>query len=365
VEDSGAEMTHASLLSAAHGRLLRFGAAALLACSLVQCNSDEDDNAQSPGAPRTVKALIITMFGGESGAWVTGLKLTQKITVPGLSPDYPDVLCNTDDVCLVTTGMGHANAAASMTALIYSGALDLSSTYFLIAGIAGIAPDQGTLGSVAWARYLVDYGIAWELDAREMPKGWKYGYFGINTKGPDIKPPLDYRTEVFQLDEALLQKSLALSADVTLEDGEDAKAFRAHFSDPPANAPPAVIQCDTLAGDTWYAGTALSERAADWVKLLTDDKGVYCTTQQEDNATYEVLKRADAAGKLDVKRLAVLRAGSDFDRPYEGLSSAENLVDYGKQGGYVPATHNLFIAGNPLIAAIVADWKTWKGGVPD
>ena len=37
------------------------------------------------------------------------------------------------------------------------------------AGIAGINPERGTIGSVAWARYLVDYGISWEIDAREIP----------------------------------------------------------------------------------------------------------------------------------------------------------------------------------------------------
>ena len=48
--------------------------------------------------------------------------------------------CNKADICQVTTGMGHANAAASMTALIFSRQFDLSRTYFLIAGIAGMTP---------------------------------------------------------------------------------------------------------------------------------------------------------------------------------------------------------------------------------
>jgi purine nucleoside permease len=97
--------------------------------------------------------------------------VTESIAVPRLSPDYPEVFCNSDDVCLITTGMGHANAAASLSVLVYSGKLDLTESYFLVAGIAGIDPGQRTLGTVAWARYLVDYGIAWEIDAREMPAG--------------------------------------------------------------------------------------------------------------------------------------------------------------------------------------------------
>jgi purine nucleoside permease len=303
--------------------------------------------------PRAVKAMIISMFGPEGQVWIDNMALTEEIPVPGLSPDYPAVHCNAKDVCNVITGMGHANAAASISALVYSRKFDLTKAYFLIAGIAGIDPQQGTLGSAAWARYLVDYGIAWELDAREMPDGWPYGYFGINTKSPTEKPPLDYRTEVFRLDETLLQRALRLSKDVVLDDSPDAQTFRAKYASSPASDPPKVIQCDTMAGDTWYAGTALGERARDWTKLLTDGEGTYCTTQQEDNATYEVLKRADAAGRVHVDRVAVLRTGSDFDRPYSGQTDADGIVNYGEQGGFVPAISNLYKAGAPLIDDIV------------
>jgi purine nucleoside permease len=336
---------------------------------LAACGSDDDapvegSSESSLYAGRQVKVLIITMFGGEAGAWMEPLGMTDAIEVPGLSPDYPEVHCNSDDVCLLTTGMGHANVAATMTALIYSNKFDLRYTYFLIAGIAGIDPAQGTIGTVAWARYLVDYGIAWELDARELPDGWPYGYFGIMTKGPTEKPPLDYRTEVFKLDETLLQQAIALSADVVLQDSPDAISFRANYPEAPANQPPTVTQCDTMAGDTWYAGKYLGERARDWMKMLTDGEGVYCTTQQEDNATYEVLKRADVAGKVDVARIAVIRAGSDFDRPAPGQTAVSGLIDYQMQGGFVPATNNLYIAASPLVDEIVSRWKVWKRGVP-
>lgn len=320
--------------------------------------------AQSPSTPRHVKVLIISMFAPEGKTWLDHLGKTQAIEVTGLSPDYPAVHCNHDDVCVVTTGMGHANAAATMAALVYSKKFDLRKTYFLVSGIAGIDPAQGTLGSAAWARYLVDFGIQWELDAREIPSSWKSGYLGINTKSGNEKPPLDYHTEVFQLNEALLQKAYLLSRDVKLTDSAEAQAYRAKYATAPANQPPTVIQCDTLAGDTWFSGEALGQRARDWTKLLTDGKGTYCTTQQEDNATFEVIKRAAAAGLADTNRVAVLRAGSDFDRPPPGVSNVDNLLNYQQQGGFVPALDNLYLAGSPLVNAIVKNWAQWKDGVP-
>jgi purine nucleoside permease len=336
----------------------------LAACSLTRCNSDNGSIGSGVSSPRPVKVMIISMFGPEGQPWIDNLELKEEIEVPGLSPDYPTVHCNAEQVCNIVTGMGHANAATSISALVYSGQFDLTKTYFMVAGIAGIDPAQGTLGSVAWARYLVDYGIAWELDAREMPDGWPYGYFGIHAKSPDEKPPLDYRTEVFQLNEDLLQKALSLCQDVKLDDSDAAQDFRAHFDDAPANQPPEVLQCDSAAGDTWFAGTALGQRARDWTKLLTDGQGTYCTTQQEDNATFAVLTRAAVIGKVDSARVAVLRAGSDFDRPYPGQSSSDGLVHYGDQGGFAPAISNLFNAGDPVVEYIVAHWDVWQDGVP-
>jgi Purine nucleoside permease (NUP)/S1/P1 Nuclease len=108
---------------------------------------------------RAPKALVISHFAPEADPWIKNLSLVQRITVPGLSPDFPDLLCNADDVCLLTTGMGHTNAAASTMVLLLSGQIDLRRSYVLIAGIAGIDPSMGTLGSAAWARYLVDFGL--------------------------------------------------------------------------------------------------------------------------------------------------------------------------------------------------------------
>lgn len=310
------------------------------------------------------KVMIISMFGPEGKVWLDKLGPWRQIAVPGLSPDYPAIHCNRADVCVLTTGMGHTNAAASTMALVFSRMFDLSRTYFMVAGIAGINPEVGTVGSAAWARYLVDFGIQWEIDAREIPPDWKTGYLGINTKNPSEKPPLDYKTEVFQLNERLLQKAYALSRGVVLSDGPEAQAARAKFSEAPANQPPTVLLCDTLAGDTWFSGTALGQRATEWTRILTDGKGVYCTTQQEDNATYEALKRGASARLVDLDRVAVLRAGSDFDRPHAGQTSADNLVNYAAQGGFVIALQNLYLAGNPLVQAITRNWGMWRQGVP-
>ena len=346
--------------------LIRFSCLAialvLASCANVPGTSDSVASQRGAASPRSVKVLIITMFSPEAEAWTKRMPFPDEVRVAGLSPDYPVVRCTPAGVCLLTTGMGHTNAAASTMAVVLSGRFDLSQAYFLVAGIAGIDPNVGTIGAATWARYLVDYGIAHEIDAREMPSTWKAGYLGIHAKDPDTKPVLNYRTEVFQLDEVLLQKALKITSGLALQDNDTARAYRALYSQAAARKAPSVLQCDTAAGDTYWHGSDLGEWATRWTALLTDGKGVYCTTQQEDNATYEALKRGAGAGLLDLRRVAVLRTGSNFDRPHDGQSAYESLNT--RSGGFPAATANLFIVGSPLVQEIVTHWDRWKDGVP-
>jgi purine nucleoside permease len=337
------------------------GAAALVAVAVPAARAGAQ---HARGDDRTVKVMIVSMVASERQVWLDRLGPWRDIAVPGLSPHYPAVHCNRSGVCIVTTGIGHSNAAASITALVFSRMFDLSNTYFIVAGVAGIDPAQGTLGSAAWARYLVEFGLQWEIDAREIPPEWTSGYLGIYAANPTQKPRLESRTEVFQLNEALLGHAYALSRHVPLADSAPAQAARAKFTAAPANRPPAVLQCDTASADTWFSGTRLGQRASEWTKILTDGRGVFCTAQQEDNATYEALRRGATAKLVDLDRVAVLRAGSNFLRPYEGQSSADNLLSYAAQGGFAIALENLYRAASPLVRQIVDDWTRWRRGVP-
>jgi purine nucleoside permease len=281
-------------------------------------------------------------------------------------------------------GEGHANVAASTMALLLSEKFDLRHTYFLIAGIAGIDPHEGTTGSAAWARYLVDYGISWEIDAREIPGSpadpsntpWPSEYLAIFPSDTTIQPfnllpsiPTPYHSELYQLNEKLLQKVLALTGgvDLTVNDNPTARAYRGHYTEAKAKASPTVIQCDTMAGDTWFHGIKLGERASAWTALWTGGKGTYCTTQQEDNATYLALTRGAISGLVDLNRVAVLRTASNFDRPYPGQSAWHSLCSCGPEGGsggFVPAISNLWTASAPFIKDVVAHWEKWEHGVP-
>ncbi|MEY4763489.1 MAG: hypothetical protein RI907_162, partial [Pseudomonadota bacterium] len=132
----------------------------------------DDTLSASPKGRIAPRVLVITMFEPEARPWLDRLGPWTRTHIPGLGDDYPWLACNRDQVCVVTTGMGHTNAAASGTALALSPKLDLRRSYIVVAGIGGINPELGTLGTPAWARFLVDWGLQWEIDAREAPPEW-------------------------------------------------------------------------------------------------------------------------------------------------------------------------------------------------
>jgi purine nucleoside permease len=331
-----------------------------IACLLVGCFASGAYAQETPTAP---KVLVVTMFAGEAKPWLEHEALTRTISVPGLSKAFPTIGCTEQGLCVATTGKGYANAASSISAIVYSGKFDLTKTYFVISGIAGVDPAKGTLGSALWARWAIDGGLQNEIDAREMPDGWSAGYLAIGAAGPGQKGKLSYGDEVFRLNEVLLQSAFRLTRQVELVDSDAAKAYRARYPAAPAAAPPAVAICDTISSDTWWHGAKLAAAMADRAKLATDGAAEPCTTQQEDNASLTALERAADAGLVDFARVAVLRTASNFDREAPGQSAAESLV--ARSGGYLPSVVNAYRVAGALAHAIVADWPTWSAGPPE
>lgn len=306
------------------------------------------------------KVLVITMFDAEAKPWLDSLGLDQKIAIPGLSPEFGDLSCNAD-LCLMTTTMGFANASASTMAVVLSNKLDLTKTYFLIAGIAGVDPENGTLGSAAWADYVVDAGLMHRIDDRDAPEGWTTQIVELGAGEPGQKPKWSAGSEVFELNPALLAAAVEASRDVELSDGADAAAYRAAYTQDAAKAAPTVMTCASVSADTYWHGETRAREIADHIALLTDGAADYCMSQMEDNASLTALKRGADAGRLDFDGVAVLRTASNFDRAHEGQTTAEYLS--AKSGGFVPATENAFRVGNDFAQAVISDWPSIEDGI--
>src|SRR6202167_304523 len=148
--------------------------------------------AKNPPIP--IKVVIVTMFEagadtgdrpGELQYWVERNRLDQILPFPQA---YHDLRMNRDGVLAVLTGMGTAKAAGSIMALGLDPRFDLRKAYWMVAGIAGVNPADASLGSAAWAEWVVDGDLGYEIDAREIPPGWTTGYVPLSKTKPYEQP---------------------------------------------------------------------------------------------------------------------------------------------------------------------------------
>jgi len=79
-------------------------------------------------------------------------------------------------------------------------------------------------------------------------------------------------------------------------------------------------------------------------------------------ADLNAIERASLAGKVDPRRVAVLRTAANFDRPHPNQSPVESLNT--KSGGTAPATQNLVKVGGAFVTEIVKHWADWEHGTP-
>ncbi|KAH8899165.1 NUP-domain-containing protein [Thozetella sp. PMI_491] len=322
------------------------------------------------------KVMVISMFDPEADIWYTNMPssglgdiLAVNISAPGLSMLFPHVHCVEDlSICQVTTGESEINAATTITAVALSPKFDLTKTYFLVGGIAGVNPKYSTLGGVALAKYAVQVALQYEFDAREMPENFTTGYLPYGTYLPSEYPTILYGTEVLEVNEALRDVAFVLASKANLTDNAEAAEYRAKYAASgeaytAATQPPSVVKCDSATSDVYYSGALLSEAFENTTSSWTNGSGVYCMTAQEDNATLEVLLRMAIEGLVDFGRIIVMRTGSDFDRPPPGVSPFDHLrvLD---QNGFGIAIANIYNAGIEIVKGIIKGWDcTFKNGI--
>ena len=134
---------------------------------------------------------------------------------------------------------------------------DLSHAYWLIAGISGVDPEDASVGSAAWAEYVVDGDLAQEIDAREIPSDWPTGYLALDTDRPFQSNKPKTTSESFRLNPALVDWAYQTTRAVELQDNAVLEKERAAYVGfPNAQKPPFVLKGDDLAARP--TGTASS-----------------------------------------------------------------------------------------------------------
>ena len=325
--------------------------------------------------PIPVKVVVVTMFetGADSGdkagefqRWNERVPLDTVFEAPHM---HHDIHFNQKTgVMGIVTGMGTANSAASVMALGMDPRFDLSKAYWLVAGISGFDPADASLGSVAWARFLVDGDLAHEIDSREIPEDWEHGIFPLFSQGPGDPARLEYSLgEMFELNVDLVEWAYQFTRDMELPDHETLEATRKLYVDyPVGQRKPFVLKGDQLAAMTFWHGEMLNDWANDWVAYWTRGEGNFVSSAMEDTGTYQSLTYLHNAGKVDKNRVMVLRTASNYTFPPPGKTAADYLREeqHDSYAGLDAALENAYLVGNKVVMELVNNWDKYRDQIP-
>ncbi len=316
--------------------------------------------------PIPVKVVVVAMFErgqdtgdepGEYQLWVEREHLDQVVELPA---GYHHIRLNKDGVLGVLTGVGTAKAAASVMALGLDPRFDLTRAYWLVAGIGGGDPADVSLGSAVWADHVIDGDLAYEIDAREIPDDWPTGYVPLRKSRPyelPVKPELE--GEVYTLNPELTDWALRLTRYTPLLDSDALRMARARYAGF-ANAmkAPFVARGDMMSASTFWHGAKFNEWANQWTRYYTGGKGNYMISGMEDSGTLQSLTFLAHAGKVDMRRVMVLRTVSNFDRQPPGVSAIDDLKDLvtGRYAAYLPALEAAQTVGDRVVRYLVDHW---------
>ncbi len=325
--------------------------------------------------PIKVKVVIVAMFErgedtgdrpGEFQYWVEREGLTETYPFP---QGYRDLRGSPNGEILgVVTGVGTAKSAATIMAVGLDPRFDLTEAYWIVAGISGADPYDMSLGSAAWAEWLVDGDLSHHIDFREVPEGWTTGMIPLRKASPYKQPVDGSEGQVFQLVPSFVEWAYQMTKDTELMGTEAMQKKRAMYAGfPVAQRPPFVLKGDQLAAMRYWHGEILNEWANQWVDYYTEGEGEFVTSAMEDTGTYGSLMWLDRAGKVDVKRLLVLRTASNFSMQWPGGDAAESLSGEKLGPGYsayIPSLDAAHKVGSQVLHALLDGWDTYQHELP-
>ncbi len=305
---------------------------------------------------------------GELQFWVERDHLDRPIQVPGMSRA---VRANSDGTEIaVTIGPGNINPAVNLMALGADPRFDLRRSHWLITGIAGISPSDGTIGSAVFADYVIDGDLAKEIDPREKPSAWSDGFLSLDGVTPADPKSTDWeddvrqwgdntthanrRGNVIRLNADLLHWAYGITKDISLPESEPERALRLRYGGFAGTASgPRIMIGANLATETFWHGALMDAWAHRWVQFETGGVAHLGTTAMNDTGTLLALHALTLEGKADWNRAILLRTASNFDMPPAGVTAADNLAveRHGGYTAYLPALEAAYTVGHRIVAA--------------
>jgi len=321
--------------------------------------------------PIPVKVAVVVTFEvgadrgdrpGEFQFWAEREHWPQEITVPGV--DHPVLTDGQGTIGIVAGTTGRAGN--QLMALVLSGQFDFTHTYWIINGIAGVNPEVASIGSAAWARYVIDGDVAYEIDAREADPAWPYAIIPVGSTVPNQKPKREGwepDAMAYPLNPGLVAWAYALTKDTPIPDTPEMKAYRALYQGlPEAQKPPFVLTGETFGSSRYWHGKAMTKWASDWTKLWTDGKGRMAMSDMEDQGFAAALTRLAGMHRVDFQRVLFLRTASNYCEPAPLQDVNKSL--HSEYAGYIPSLEAAYRVGSAVSHELAAHWDRYRDQAP-
>jgi purine nucleoside permease len=321
--------------------------------------------------PIPVKVAIVVTYEigadrgdvpGEFQFWVERENWTQQIVVPGV--DHP-VLTDGNGTIGVVSGTT-VRASNQIMALVLSGKFDFSKTYWIVNGGAGVNPAVASIGSAAWAHYVIDGDIYYEIDSREGDPSWPYAIIPIGSKVPNQKPKREgWEPDqmAYTLNPSLVNWAFEFTKDTPLADTAALKRERSNYVGfPEGQRPPFVLCGDDIGTARFWHGKVMTQWASDWTKLWTDGKGVFAMSDCEDQGIATALTRLSGMGKVDFQRVLFLRTGGNYCMPPPRKDPNSSM--HAESAGHIPCLEALYRVGSRVSHELAAHWDKYAGTTP-
>jgi purine nucleoside permease len=103
-----------------------------------------------------------------------------------------------------------------------------------------------------------------------------------------------------------------------------------------------------------------------WTRYFTGVQGNFMVSAMEDSGTMQALTFLNQAGRVDIRRVLVLRTVSNYVVEPPGLTAADSLKSLASGGypAFLPSLEAAYAVGDKVVRDLVEHWSEREVSIP-
>jgi purine nucleoside permease len=125
---------------------------------------------------------------------------------------------------------------------------------------------------------------------------------------------------------------------------------------------------DSIGSDRFFHGEIMARWAEDWDRIYTRGAGKLAISDCEDAGVCLALQRLAQMGRVDFRRLLILRTACNFTVPPTGVTAERSLfgdtISDSSGVAYLPALEADYRVGSVVALSLLQGWSRYRDQVP-